>query len=354
MNSPVAITYLMRNPLVLLKKWLTFLRGKRKISPNLTCYYPSPCLPFERLSRWINLLNQYILFLYIKIFVKPKGNLILWINDPYKHLMTKLLNPKIAIYDCPDAIVFKNNNTKQRVYDQLKKRLLRESTISFFTSKALLNEGRKESENCFYVPNGVDIRSFRQAQYGVPEKIRKLQGTILGVVGTFDERIDKGLVNFLLEKVENVTFVFVGPVETKTDSLANHPRVVFVGKKDYREIPGFINRFDVALIPYRINAVTTAVYPVKLHEYLMLGKPVVSTDLPEVRQFSDVVFIAGSKEEFVRQVFRALENDDESQRRKRIKVAENNSWDKRISQISEKIALHMEEVEGSKPRLYQS
>jgi glycosyltransferase involved in cell wall biosynthesis len=268
--------------------------------------------------------------------------------------MITLLKPKIAVYDCPDAIVFRNNDRKQRIYDQLKRRILRGSTLSFFTSKVLLNEGRKDSANCFYVPNGVDIRSFRQAQYGVPEEMRKFQGTILGVVGTFDERIDIGLVHYLLEKVENVMLVFVGPVETRTDNLVNHPRVVFVGKKDYREIPGFINRFDVALIPYRINAVTAAVYPVKLHEYLMLGKPVVSTDLPEVRQFSGVVFIAGTREDFVRQVSTALRYDDESQRMRRIEVAESNSWDKRISQISEKIELHMEEVKRSKTQLYQA
>jgi len=341
MNSPIAITYLMRNPLALLKKWIRFLKGKSEVNPNLTCYFPPPCLPFERLNKWINLLNQYILFFYIKFFVKPKGTLILWINDPYKYLLRKLLRPKITVYDCPDAIVFRNNGRKQRIYDQLKKRILRGSTLSFFTSQALLKEGRKDSANCFYVPNGVDIRRFRQAQYGVPEEMRELRGTILGVVGTFDERIDIGLVYYLLEKVEDVMLVFVGPVEAKTDSLANHPRVMFVGKKEYREIPCFINRFDVALVPYRINKVTIAVYPVKLHEYLILGKPVISTDLPEVRQFSDVVFIATSKEEFVRQVFRALGNDGGSQRRRRIEVAENNSWEERIRKISKCIQPYL-------------
>jgi hypothetical protein len=87
---------------------------------------------------------------------------------------------------------------------------------------------------------------------------------------------------------------------------------------------------------------------------LLLGKPVISTDLPEVRQFSDVVFVAGSKEEFVRQVFIGLGNDNGTERKKRIEVAENNSWDERISQISEKIELHLEELKGSKPRSYQS
>jgi len=140
-NSPVAITYLMKNPLTLLKKWVRFLQGKREVNPNLKCYFPPPCLPFERLSKWVNFLNQYILFLYIKIFVRPKGLLILWINDPYKYLMTKLLNPRIVIYDCPDAIVFKNNERKQKIYDQLRKKVIQASTVSFLRRMPYWNRG---------------------------------------------------------------------------------------------------------------------------------------------------------------------------------------------------------------------
>jgi hypothetical protein len=48
--------------------------------------------------------------------------------------MIKLLKPRIAVYDCPDAIIFQNSNRKQRFYDELKKKVLKESTISFFQS----------------------------------------------------------------------------------------------------------------------------------------------------------------------------------------------------------------------------
>lgn len=133
-NSPAAITHLMRNPLNLMKKWLRFVLGGKRINSNLLVYFPAPYIPFERSSRWVNRLNQYILFLYIRIFVRPKGSKILWINDPYKYLMIKLLKPKIAVYDCPDALVFKENGRRQEVYDDLKRKILQESTICFFPS----------------------------------------------------------------------------------------------------------------------------------------------------------------------------------------------------------------------------
>lgn len=334
MDCPVAITYAMRSPLGLLKKWLKLLIGKREISRNLTVYFPPPYFPFERRSKWINFLNQYILFLYIKFFVKWKGPLILWINDPYKYLMIKLLKPKIAVYDCPDAIVFKDSKKKQKIYDELKKEVLQESTVSLFTSKALLDEGKKHAKKYFYVPNGVDIQSFLQTGNRTPEEIRDLSGSILGVVGTFDERIDIGLISFVLENIQDATLLLVGPIRINMGNLVNHPRLFLAGKRQYEEIPSFIKTFDVALIPYRVNEVTRAVYPVKLHEYLILGKPVVSTDLPEVRQFSDLVWIANTKEQFVRSIRLALNEKDELMTQERIKIARENSWEQRVSRIT--------------------
>lgn len=333
MNSPVAITYLMRDPLTLLKKWMRFLKGKSEVNPNLTCYFPPPCLPFERLNKWVNLLNQYILFFYIKFFVKPKGTLILWINDPYKYLLNKLLRPKITVYDCPDAIVFKNNDRKQKVYDELKKKVIQDSTVSFFTSNALLEEGKKYSPHCYYVPNGVDVETFERKKYEKFDRTKKASGPILGLVGTIDERIDLDLIVYVVENIPESTVLLVGPVQTRLGDLHQHPRVIITGKRGYEEIPFFINQFDVGLIPYCVNDVTEAVYPVKLHEYLILGKPVVSTNLPEVRPFVNVVRIAKTKGEFVRAIRRTLKENNEDSRKKRVEIAKENSWEKRVDQI---------------------
>lgn len=346
MNSPVAITYLMKNPLTVLKKWVRFLQGKIEVNQNLTCYFPPPCFPFERLSIWVNLVNQYILFLYIKFFVKPKRNVILWINDPYKYLMIRLLRPKIAIYDCPDAIVFKNNDRKQKVYDQLKKKVIQGSTVSFFTSNVLLKEGKKYSSHCYYVPNGVDVETFVGKKYEKFDRTNKISGPILGLVGTIDERIDLDLILFVVENIPESTVLLVGPVETRLGDLWGHPRVIVTGKKGYEEIPFFINQFDVGLIPYCVNELTEAVYPVKLHEYLILGKPVVSTALPEVKEFSDVVWIAKSKDEFVRGIRKALDDNNALIEEKRIKIAQENSWPKRARRIEKIIARYYKNING--------
>ncbi|MFQ6032323.1 MAG: glycosyltransferase, partial [Candidatus Zixiibacteriota bacterium] len=172
-------------------------------------------------------------------------------------------------------------------------------------------------------------------RYKTPEIVKDISGIILGVVGTFDERVDIELLEFILKNIEEAILLLVGPIQTNLGTLGKHPRVLKVGKRRYEEIPSFIKRFDVALIPYRINEVTKAVYPVKLHEYLILGKSVVATDLPELRQFSDIIRIANTKEKYLNFVRLAVREKDEEIRQKRITVAKENSWERRTSQITE-------------------
>jgi len=196
-----------------------------------------------------------------------------------------------------------------------------------------LEEGKKYSPHCYYVPNGVDVETFERKKYEKFDRTKKVSGPILGLVGTIDERIDLDLIVYVVENIPESTVLLVGPVQTRLGDLHQHPRVIITGKRGYEEIPFFINQFDVGLIPYCVNDVTEAVYPVKLHEYLILGKPVVSTNLPELRPFVNVVRIAKTKGEFVRAIRRTLKENNEDSRKKRVEIAKENSWEKRVDQI---------------------
>jgi hypothetical protein len=39
------------------------------------------------------------------------------------------------------------------------------------------------------------------------------------------------------------------------------------------------------MIPFRINEITEAVSPIKLFEYMALGRPIVTTDMAESRKY---------------------------------------------------------------------
>jgi len=77
---------------------------------------------------------------------------------------------------------------------------------------------------------------------------------------------------------------------------------------------------------------------------LICGKPVVATNLPELDQFSDIIWIANTKEEFVGHIKLALNEKDEEIRQKRIKRAMENSWDQRVFQITEILENYLENI----------
>ncbi len=345
-----SIKYLVKTPAILWEKVVGIFGDKRKINENLFVLQSPPILPLGNRSNIVNCINQIFILFVIKNFIKDfeeKKKLLLWINDPIHQPMIKFLKPKISVYDCTDAFIFRDAK-KQVFHDRLRRRTIRESNLSFFTSELYFNEGREYSHNCHYVPNGVDIENSRKRDFTVPDEIKMIKRPILGFVGSLDLRIDQNLIKEILVKKPDVSLVFVGPIIGDFPEFEKNGRVFLLGKRDYKEIPNFIKQFDVALIPY-IPEKAQAVYPVKLHEYLILGKPVVSTNINEVRQFSEVVYVADSRDAFIEKITLALNERDKGERRKRIQTALKNTWAARLRKINRELNKAEENLERLGP-----
>lgn len=335
----LSIKYFVKKPGLLWRKLLRASRVKKEVARNLFTLNAPPVLPYGNITRFVNYVNQFFIFLLIKIFTldfRERKRLCLWISDAAHYPLTKWLKPKISVYDCTDAIIFRDSK-KQGYHNGLRYRIIRDSSVSFFTSQQYFTEGRAYSRNCHYIPNGVDVKNFRKTHYRVPEELEKIKRPILGFVGTLDARMDRELIDTILVGKPEASLVFVGPLVDNSWKFENEGRVVLLGKREYEEIPHFVNQFDVALIPYRLYENTMFMYPVKLHEYLVLGKPVVTTDLPEVRQFSDIVYIARNPDDFVEKIEEALKATDEGSKNKRIETALANTWDHRLKMMKREV-----------------
>ncbi len=70
-------------------------------------------------------------------------------------------------------------------------------------------------------------------------------------------------------------------------------------------------------------------YPNRLNQYVAGGKPVVSTDLPEVGSFKDVVAIARDRAEFLVYIEMSLGNTRQEAVTQRVKVAKENPVESR-------------------------
>ena len=73
------------------------------------------------------------------------------------------------------------------------------------------------------------------------------------------------------------------------------------------------------------------IYPLKLHEYLATGKPVVATSIPAVMPHSDLVWIADGADELEQAIERAMQDNDPDRVAARVALARDNSWEGRVA-----------------------
>jgi glycosyltransferase involved in cell wall biosynthesis len=109
--------------------------------------------------------------------------------------------------------------------------------------------------------------------------------------------------------------------------------VYFLGGKKPEELPFYVRRMNVCLMCYRENDYTRYIYPLKLHEYLACGKPIVAAPLENLQEFEHVLYFAEGIEDWISKIQYALNNFDPEMVQARINVAMENSWDARVHSI---------------------
>src|SRR5262249_37865749 len=122
---------------------------------------------------------------------------------------------------------------------------------------------------------------------------------VIGFFGLIERWIDLDLVDFLAEHRPHWTFVMIGRIAVEDDQVPHRPNIHYLGKRTYEELPAYGKQFKVSIIPYRLTQQVLHANPIKLREYLAMGKPVVSVSTPEIDKYAEVVAIAHSQEEFL-------------------------------------------------------
>jgi hypothetical protein len=89
-------------------------------------------------------------------------------------------------------------------------------------------------------------------------------------------------------------------------------------------------------MPYEITDYTNFIYPLKLHEYLAAGRPVIATPIDSVVQFADVVTLATTVDEWQIALEAALGEDANSHEAvvARQSRAAEHDWDLLVDRIA--------------------
>ncbi len=83
------------------------------------------------------------------------------------------------------------------------------------------------------------------------------------------------------------------------------PNVHLLGRKPYDEIARYQAAMDVLIMPWNRSEWIQACNPIKLKEYLAVGKPVVTTDFRALDSWREFVTVAGDGEAFAAAIGRA-------------------------------------------------
>lgn len=331
-----------------LKRVLSKLKGMvsklRQAQPNIFVLTP-PVIPLHR-NGLIRRINSFLMTFSIKAallkldFRSP----ILFIFIPTGWDLPGRLGESIAIYYCVDDFS-SFTGVHAETIRKLESRLLSRVQLCLTSSLKLYEEKIKLNPNTFYLPHGVDVHHFAKAldpKTRVPEDLDRIPRPRIGFYGFIEQRwLDFGLLEHLASRHPDWSLVLIGKLGDDISHLQRHPNIHYLGVKPYEELPAYNKGFDVAIIPFARNEMTLNSNPLKLREYLASGLPVVATDLPETRKFSDVVYLALTPQEFESAIEVALYGDIPYLMNRRLEFVKGESWESRFELLSQLIERYL-------------
>lgn len=188
------------------------------------------------------------------------------------------------------------------------------------------------------LPAGVNLEVFDvSVTHEVPAELRALPRPIVGYTGGLHRHVDYALLARLARSLADGSVVLVGPLQVDPGPLRPGRNVHFIGARALTDLPSFVASFDVGLVPYVRSAYTDTVYPQKLFEYLAMGRPVVATDLPEVRKLnlpSFAVRVAPDGDAFIAAVHDALSDTRPGAAEERQRFARERDWRTVVKQMA--------------------
>jgi glycosyltransferase involved in cell wall biosynthesis len=229
--------------------------------------------------------------------------------------------------------------------DQQEAEMVRRSTLTLCLSQAqvrtLQTRHREKAAIIRHFPLGL-VESYISP---VPQRIPTWK--TVGYVGNLMDRVDWRLVAGVASALPEINFVFLGSLEVpcgggrrsdwkreRSAALAL-PNVRRVGPLSQDAVRSHYWGFDVCWIPYATDhAFNRAACPTKIMDGLASGRPVVSTDIPECRLYSNWITIVRSADEAIsalRCLFGRSPNSEKA--RRQVDFTRDHLWSRRAETL---------------------
>lgn len=199
-------------------------------------------------------------------------------------------------------------NVDRALISSYDRRLKRRADLTIFCSRSLHAEEQPQCGATHFTDHGVDYAVFARA--GVsgeePEPMRPLPRPRVGFIGGIDiHTFDPPLFLEVAAAVPEACFVLVGACSLP-EGWCTLGNVRFIGRVPYDEVAGYMAACDVLIMPWNDSEWIRACNPVKLKEYLAIGRPVVSAPFDELEHYKGFVRVARNADDFAAAVREAL------------------------------------------------
>jgi len=168
--------------------------------------------------------------------------------------------------------------------------------------------------NLELIPNGVDSVKFKK-NYKRPIDLPKGK-IIVGYAGKMQQMFNAKLLAKLAAKYPNINFVLLGVFLDKSwkklnwdKFLKKYPNIFYLGDKKYEDLPSYYQHFDICMIPYYMEKQHGG-DPIKFYEYMASDKPIISTDIGNIKKFhnNSDIFICQNEDAFLEKFQFILKN----------------------------------------------
>ena len=203
-----------------------------------------------------------------------------------------------------------------------------------------------DPERTIVLGAGIDLKWFNltiegknvRKHYGIKEKdlVLFFMGWLYNFAGLKEVAIE--LSKIIKDKNPEIKLLIVGEGDAFDDlqkireQYHLDEQIILTGKQPYEKIPEFIAAADICLLPaYPKEEIMQDIVPIKMYEYMAMGKPVIATRLPGVmKEFGGehgVIYVDKS-EDVLGKAIELVENGyigEEGRRARRF--VEERSWD---------------------------
>ncbi len=287
------------------RKLKSLARGLAEVEPGFWVFSPF-AVPGERGQR----LSNWALAPQIRLAAARAGirRPLLWVHCPAGAALTESFDGAQVVMQRTDrfeAFPEADPTVVARQIAHLKQR----ADLVVYAAPHLMQEEAGSVARQILITHGVDVGRFAAAGDGegsMPSDVVDIPSPRVGFVGGIDAHtFDPQLFVEVARRLPDMNFVLVGgcSLEEGWCPLAN---VHQLGRKPYDEVADYMASCDCLIMPWNNSDWIKACNPIKLKEYLAVGRPIVTTDFDALEGLRDLVSVANGPDAFAAAIRRAI------------------------------------------------